>query len=317
MRVQEYSAYLNKILARNLFLRKQINALSIISIQYIIEKNHIGIESKCIFDFQDLWKDYSLKLRKCIYFLEQYCNGLLKEMELINKMIHIEVNDISVAPSSYAEEAIFNFDALILSTSAVIDYEERDYLATQFKKVKICTTYPDRKDIGLYWQLNILRNRIIHHTGGRFANNNEECQRFLDFSSMIQIIRVTHGNLSLRSTQIDVYKEDVKCILSIAIKSGKNIFDVLFPNKSGKGLGKKHPTMIIPSKDIYFDHANAGINMIFQIQDFVCKLNQAFFDEFYYKIKQTEKLLNLCIVLNHCDQSYQYKIKDIFECNNG
>jgi len=74
--------------------------------------------------------------------------------------------------------------------------------------------------------------------------------------------------------------------------------------------------MVVPSKDIYFDHANAGINMISQIQDFVCKLNQAFFDEFCYKSKQTEKLLNLYVVLNHCDQSYQYQIKDIFECND-
>lgn len=317
MTVQGYSACLNKILTRNLFLRKQINALSIISIQYIVEKNPLGEECKCTFDFPDLWKDYSLKLKKCIYFLEQYCNGLLKEMELISDLIHVEVDDISVAPSPYAEEAIFNFDALILSTSAVIDYEERDYLATQFKKVKIGNIYPDRKDIGLYWQLNILRNRIIHHTGGRFANNKEECQRFLDFSSMIQIIRVTHGNVFLGSTQIDACNEDIKRVLSIAIKSGENVFDVLFPNKSGKGPGKKHPTMVVPSKDIYFDHANAGINMISQIQDFVCKLNQAFFDEFCYKSKQTEKLLNLCVGLNHCGQSYQYQIKDIFECNNG
>lgn len=317
MTVQEYSVCLNKILTRNLFLRKQINALSIISIQYIVEKNPIGEESKCTFDLPDLWKDYSLKLRKCIYFLEQYCNGLLKEMELISDLIHVEVDDTSVSPSPHAEEAIFNFDALILSTSAVIDYEVRDYLATQFKKVKIENIYPDRKDIGLYWQLNILRNRIIHHTGGRFANNKEECQRFLDFSSMIQMIRVTHGNVSLGSTQIDACKEDVKRVLSIAIKSGENVFDVLFPNKSGKGPGKKHPIMVVPSKDIYFDHANAGINMISQIQDFVCNLNQAFFDEFCYKSNQPEKLLNLCVGLNHCGQTYQYQIKDIFECNDG
>ena len=38
MTIQEYSACLNKILTRNLFLRKEINALSIIGIQYIVEK---------------------------------------------------------------------------------------------------------------------------------------------------------------------------------------------------------------------------------------------------------------------------------------
>ena len=38
MTVQEYSVCLNKILTRNLFLRKQISALSIISVQYIVEK---------------------------------------------------------------------------------------------------------------------------------------------------------------------------------------------------------------------------------------------------------------------------------------
>lgn len=210
MTVQDYNACLRKILNRNLFLRKQINALSIISVQYIVEKNPINEEHKCQFDLPDLWKDYSLKLKKCAYFLEHYCIGLLKEIEFQNDLIRVD--NISVSPSSYLEEAIFNFDAFILSTSSVIDYEGRNYLATQFKRVKIGDIYPNRKEIGLYWQLNILRNRIIHHTGGRFING-EECQRFLDFSSMVQMIRVTHGNISLGCTQIDVCKEDVKEVL--------------------------------------------------------------------------------------------------------
>lgn len=54
-------------------------------------------------------------------------------MELISNLIHVEDDDIWAAPSTYAEEAIFNFDALILSTSAVIDYEERAYYFTKIE----------------------------------------------------------------------------------------------------------------------------------------------------------------------------------------
>lgn len=313
MTVQEYRAYLCKILDRNFFLRKQINALSIIENLYIIEKSPVDEEHLCHFDLQYLWRDYSLKLKKCIYFLEHYCDGLLKEIDCQGNLI--QADDVLIPPSDYLEGAIFNFDALILAASAVINYEERDYLVTQFKKAKIDNIYPSKKEIGLYWQLNILRNRIIHHTGGRFKNDGE-CKRFLDFSSMVQIIRVVHGKIFLDCTQIDVCKEDVKNVLLIAIRSENNVFDELFPYKSGKGHEKKHPTMVVPNKDIYFDHTDAGIKIISQIQDFVCKLNQAFFDEFCYKSGQAGFFSNLCVGLNHSSESDQYQVKDVFECDN-
>lgn len=292
MTVQEYRVCLCKILDENIFLRKQINTLSIIENLYIIEKSPINEEYICQFDLQDLWRDYSVKLKKCIYFLENYCSRLLKEIDYQDYLI--QADDISVPPSVYLEEAIFNFDALILAVSAVIDNEEKDYLKNQFRKAKISDIYPSKKETGLYWQLNILRNRIIHHTGGRYINDGE-CKRFLDFSSMVQMIRIVHGNISLCCTQIDVDKDDVKEVLSKAIQTGNNIFDELFPNKSGKGPRKKHPIMVIPNKDIYFDHTDAGVKMISQIQDFVCKLNQAFFDEFCYKSEQAGLLSNLCV----------------------
>ena len=289
-------------------MRKQMNALSIISIQYIIERNPIGEEYKCKYDLPDLWREYELKLKKCIYFLEHYCNELIKELDFHRDPL--QSNDISVSPTIHLEEAIFNFDAFVLSTATIMDYEERDYLIAQFKKARINDIYPNKEEIGLYWQLNLLRNRIIHHTGGRFMNT-KECNRFLDFSSMVSIIRVVHGSLLLVCTQIDACKEAVKEVLPAAIQTGENVFDVLFPTKSGKGHGKTHPIMIMPNKDIYFDHADTGVNMISKIQDFVSKLNQAFFEEFCWKSGQKEYFLNLCVGFGYNDDHYQYQVKDV------
>lgn len=312
MTVQEYRAFLEKILSRNLFLRKQINALSIMSIQYTIGKSPIGEEYKCTYDLPDLWREYALKLKRCVYFLENYCSELRKELDFQNDLL--QSDNISVSPTTHLEEAIFNFDALVLSTSAIIDSEEKDYLVKQFKKARINNIYPNKEEIGLHWQLNILRNRIVHHTGGRFMNT-KECQRFLEFSSMASMIRVVHGNLSLSCTQIDVCKEAVKEVLPAAIHTGKNVFDILFPSKSGKGHGKTHPIMIMPNKDIYFDHADAGVNMVSKIQDFICKLDQAFFEEFCWKSMQEEYFSNLCVEFSYNEYFCQYQAKDVFECN--
>lgn len=229
-------------------------------------------------------------------------------------------NGVCVTSGPYLEEAIFNFDSFILSISSIMEYEERDYLATQLKRVNIYDIYPNKGEIGLYLQVNIIRNRIIHHTGGRYING-KECSRFLDFSSSVKIIRVQNGNISLKCTQIDVYKDEMKKAMpkarKIAKRAKKPVFDVLFPSKSGKGHGKKHPTMVIPDKDIYFDHADTGIKIVPQIQEFLRKLNQVFFEEFYRRSEKKEELLKLCTVFCDDKGSFQYQIKNVFECEEN
>lgn len=318
MTVQEYKGNLNQALDKCLLLKEQINALSLMGNLYTVEKNPVGVEQLCKYDLPELWGEYTLKFKKCVYFLEHYCQGILNELDLQGDRLH--GNNIFISPGSYLEEAIFNFDSFILATSVIMEYEERDYLAAHFKKADINSIYPQRDEIGLNLQVNILRNRIVHHTGGRYING-KECSRFVDFSSNVQMIRVQNENISLQCTQIDVYKDGMQKVLPAAIQIATEqkvtVFDILFPSKSGKGHGKRHPTMVIPDKDIYFDHADTGIKIVPQIQEFLRKLNQVFFEEFYRRSEKKEELLNVCTVFCDDKGSFQYQIKNIFECEEN
>lgn len=318
MTFQKYKEKLNEALDTCLLLKKQINTLSLMGNLYTIEKSPVGVEQLCKYDLPELWGEYTLKFKKCVYFLEHYCQGILNELDSKGDILY--ENGVCVTPGPYLEEAIFNFDSFILSISTIMEYEERDYLVSQLKRVNIYDIYPNRGEIGLYLQINIIRNRIIHHTGGRYING-KECSRFLDFSSNVQMIRVQNENISLQCTQIDIYKDEMQKVLSAAIQiAGEQevtVFDILFPSKSGKGHGKRHPTMIFPNKDIYFDHADAGIKIIPQIQEFLRKLNQVFFEEFYRRSEKKEELLNICTVFSDDKGSFQYQIKSVFECEEN
>lgn len=239
MTVQEYKENLNQSLYVCLILKKQIHALSLMGNLYTIEKTPVGVEQVCKFDLPELWGEYTLKFRKCVYFLERYCQGILNELDL--KGDALQGNDGFISPGSYLEEAIFNFDSFILAISAIMEYEERDYLSAQLKKADINSIYPKRDKIGLHLQIKILRNTIIHHTGGRYINNSE-CSRFLDFSSKVSMIEISNGNISLRCTQIDIYKEEMQQILPTAIEMVKQqketVFDILFSSKAEKDMKK-------------------------------------------------------------------------------
>ena len=132
MTLQEYKHRLNQILDTCILLKKQINALSLLSFNYIAEKNSDGMEHIITYDLPELWDDYSFKLKKCVYFLEQYCHGILNELEHIPP----REGDIGVAAGPYLEEAIFNFDAFVLSASG---FHVSQFLWTGFSTY--CFTY--------------------------------------------------------------------------------------------------------------------------------------------------------------------------------
>ena len=315
MTVDEYLEKLNKLAERTITLKWQIELLNALKMKYTLEKYTVGQEYLCVYDIGELWDEYSVKLRKCLYFLEKYCTGMKNEI-----LIHAEPlknNDVGICPSRNMEEAIFNFDAFILSACAVIDNEEKDYLAAYLKQTDIKPFYPDKREIGLYWQLNLLRNRIIHHTGGRYINS-EVCQRYFDFSSHVRMIRIANGHLYLECTQIDIHTSPtVQEVIQREIDndSRKNIFDELFPDRKGKGKNKKYPVMIVPNEKIYFDHAYGGQWVAGTVQDFMHKMTQAFFTELCSVIKDKSSILELGICVLENGEQIQIRAKELFACD--
>lgn len=314
MTVKEYLERLDRIEERTIALRYRIELLCALKNKYVFEKYRIGEEYLCTYDIAELWDEYSVKLRKCIYFLTKYYTGMRNEIAIHAEQLNGNDN-ICISPSRNMEEAIFNFDAFILSACAVIDNEEKDYLAAYLKNTDVKSFYPSRKEIGLYWQLNLLRNRIVHHTGGRYINS-ELCQRYFDFSSHVRTIRIRDGHLYLECTQIDIHtSKTVQEVIKREIENNNrnNIFDELFPERKGKGKGKKNPVIILPNENIYFDHAYGGQWVAGAIQDFIFKIIQAFFVEFCSVIKNKSSIPELGIRFIENGQWFQIQIKDFFD----
>ena len=313
MTVREYLTKLEILEDRTITLKLQLELLSVIKSRYTFEKYSVGQEYLCTYDIEELWEEFSVKLRKCLYFLGKYCAGMRNEILLYAEPL--KSNDVGLCPSRNMEEAIFNFDAFILSACSVIDNEEKDYLAAYLKKTDVKPFYPNKREIGLYWQLNLLRNRIVHHTGGRYINS-EFCQRYFDFSSHVRMIRVVNGHLYLECTQIDIHTSaSVQEVIKKEIEndSKNNIFDELFPDKKAKGKNKKHPVMIMPNEKIYFDHVYGGQWVAGAVQDFMHKIIEAFFVEFHSLIKDRSSIpeLGICIVEN--GKQCQVRVKDLFQ----
>lgn len=316
MTVNEYLEKLNKLEERTMTLKLQLELLGTLKTKYTFEKYAVGQEYLCTYDIGELWDEYSVKLRKCLFFLEKYYAGMRNEI-----LIHAEMlkrDDIGTCPSRNMEEAIFYFDAFILSACAVIDNEEKDYLAAYLKETDIKSFYPSKKEIGLYWQLNLLRNRIVHHTGGRYIDS-ETSQRYFDFSSHVRMIRVVNGHLYLQCTQIDIHTSlTVREAIQRRIDGNErgNIFNELFPKGKAEGNGESAPVMIMPSEQIYFDHVYGGQWVAGTVQDFIYKMIQAFFSEFCGVIEDKNSIPELGICVEDNGAHIQVKVKDIF-ANDG
>ncbi|MBP3510053.1 hypothetical protein [Oscillibacter sp.] len=135
MTVKEYLERLDRIEERTIALRYRIELLCALKNKYVFEKYRIGEEYLCTYDIAELWDEYSVKLRKCIYFLAKYYTGMRNEIAIHAEQLNGNDN-ICISPSRNMEEAIFNFDAFILSACAVIDNEEKDYLAAYLRQYR-------------------------------------------------------------------------------------------------------------------------------------------------------------------------------------
>jgi len=317
MRFNEYINALKDLQKMNQHIKRQLCCLQSLQWVYTCEKFQVGVEHRATYDLPELLEEYSWKVNKCHYFLGKYIDGVLQELAFHKNHMESMPNteNIFMGKTASLDEAVYNFDAFVLAASTLLEGASIDYMATYLKKTPIAQYYPKKQEIGLYWQLNLLRNRIIHHTGGRY-DNGEICRRFFDFSSRINGIRLNNNNIQLECTQIDVYRSpevqrEIVRVLSTGDES--NVFDCLFPDKAGKGRGKKNPDMLYPGVVLYFEHASSGVRFISEIQQFILKMNEAFFVEFAHKIKNKTSILELSTMHYENGAEVKCQVKELFD----
>lgn len=287
-------------------LSKQINILNIIGFEKY--KNQTD-EEVVRYDSNKLFDDFSFKISKIIFFLKKY---LTLFNEIVSKDELLKQNNISICPDKRYEELTFYFDAFIASVSVVFESEQKQILSKYLNAKAIEKIYPSRNQFGIWWQIYMLRNRILHTTETRYDRNTNKCSRYMEFSSKILMVQIKDNEISLLSTLIDIYKdENIKKAIDISIKNRDyNPFDLLFPHKSAKGKGKSEPTVLYISNDIYFDYIISGTKLIDEVLKILELINQEFLIEFSNYYSDKEKLYEIKTCYGNFDDTYT--INDVF-----
>lgn len=265
------------------------------------------------YEIENVINEFLYKENKTIFLIGKFLICYLKILNTTSKLF-LEKN-ICFPPDSRYQELTYYFDSFISSFSVIIEPEQKELLKQYFNKDIIDKKYPSKQNIGIYWQINMLRNRILHFTSRRYDYTNKACYCYENFSSEIKMINIDQeGNISIPSTLIDIYSDKkIEMAINKSISDGSNVFDNLFPNKTPKGYSKKKPFICHISNDIFFDYTNSLINLLSEIENFFDDINSIFIKKLstYYDDMNDLKNSKTSILLE--GKEILYSVNDIFD----
>ena len=260
---------------------------------------------------EEVIKQFLYKEQELIYFVQQFLSNLGKSVYRPSGVPHAgtffqPLNNLFP----------YYFDSLIAQFYSMIETEQRIQIEYYFNNSKTISFYPNRNKFGLWWEIYMLRNRVVHYTEPRYTVRNDRCFLYQNFSSACRMVRIdNNSNISLSTTLIDIYKnDDVKKSIEAQIisKERGNPFDVLFPLKTPKGYGKKNPMVLYIGTDIYFDYVQSGSRLLEEIKVFLNKINDIFFQYLYVQLKNQNEINDRNIALFIDEKVKTMKISELF-----
>lgn len=242
-----------------------IKELEVLSVQYTIKKNGIGEEHLAKYDISEAWKDYLFVLNGILYRWDNCFELLLQIKDEVKKLSNSFNENMIMSRSPTCDKLSYEFENLIVSFPKLNEEPTIINLTrvmSEENQKKLKDNCFNKEDIdGLYWQLNLLRNRFAHSTPGYYSSNTTIAQRYMSISSRIFNVEVKNTQLSLKTTLINLSKNDyIKTVIKEVIiekKYGKDeskrpIMDLLFSTKPC-GKNKNNPNMVFINNLGFFD----------------------------------------------------------------
>ena len=291
---------------------------SLFSISYVIN-SEVGIETRAKYSVKDVWETYSFYIRKVLYRMNDVIISLKYVLNLLNKIPPVSNTDakISFPLGEDCYSLFYDFEDLMISFTRLYD---KDYIsdivnylsksgASEFRSY-----LPDVNDVnGLYWKVNLLRNRSAH-PGFGFYNSDETYEsneRFIDLSSKAWGLVDDKGNISIESMLIDLDKNPIiKRIISDEIKNNRrvNLNKLLFPKKYSLEKGDTFLQFPVFGK---FDYCDSLFPLLNSMLDFIESEMLVFMKEIdFSKFKDAQNLSVL-----YKDEKIELKNIYNFECN--
>lgn len=293
-------------------LKFKIEAINFAIMNHNIE-NYGEDEVQVVFEENRVIEEYLYKEKELIYFISQFLNSILESIYRPGDAPSPKT-DIEFPP--FNNTFSYYFDSLITQLYLIFESDQRVQLQHYFNNDKIIPFYPNRDCFGLWWEVYMLRNRVVHYTKNRYVPKKEKCACYETFSSRCNIIRIDkNGNIFFNTTLIDIYKDkyiENKIKESIASEDNTNPFELLFPQKSATGHNKKRPSVVSISDDINFDYASSGIRLLNEVNTFLNEINNMFFKYLYNQLKGKKDLINNSIALFIDGKEKIMSIKELY-----
>ncbi len=312
MLVDEFKNNISLLKEEYIKSRFRIEALYFLITNYYIEETG-GSEVLVRFDDISVIENYLYKQKEFIYFVFQFLSNISKSIPTSESLFQIK-EGMSFPPLN--DVFPYYFDSLIIQFSSIIELNQKNQLEHYLNNGNSFHFYPDRNQFGLWWEIYMLRNRMVHFTESRYSEQSKICSCYETFSSKCNMIKIdNHNHIFFASTLIDIYKSEyIKSKIEEAILSKERInpFDLLFPLKSPKGYGKNQPIVLHLSDDIYFDYASSGVRLLNEINTFLNKINNILFAHIYSRLKNKKNITNVNIVLYIDGEKLTMKVDELF-----
>ena len=245
-------------------LREEIE--NIIAAIFETKKEHnirYSAEHIVEYDIFSVWADY-------LYFLRGVLNRWDDCISLLKKILSDVSNMISEQGGSTAKVTLFcdsldkysyRFEDFIVSFARLgespMQNEIERHLSNALKKRLQANQYNKNDIEGLFWKINVLRNRAAHASEGAYTQYNGLSARWMSFSSKIQGVRYDEGHFIMNTMLIDLSKSAyIKNLIQKELIDGnsdKSVMELLFTQNSPKGHGKNKPQVLFPDGFPFFD----------------------------------------------------------------
>lgn len=249
--------------------RKQINNLinqiENLYCNYIIQKNGDGEEHLVRYDISEAWKDYLFVLNGILYRWDNCFKLLLQVKDEIKKISNSFNENMIMCGSPTCDKLSYEFENLIVSFYKINENPTIDnfsqVMSTYNSKKLQDNCYKDDSLTGLFWKINLLRNRFAHSTPGYYSDESNEAQRYMSISSRVFNIEIKDEKLYLKTSLINLDKneyvrkiiQDVKIDKKFGKKNAqKKIMDLIF-SKGTKDNNVKNHNMAFISNLGFFD----------------------------------------------------------------
>lgn len=226
----------------------------------------VGIEKQVFNDIDNVCNDYLFIVFGVLYRWDNCINYLKQILGNIDRFYSNICEGDTLGCDMNCNLLSYEFENLLVSfarlNEAPLIEEISRHISRKNEKKLRDNCYKKNDNEGLYWEINLLRNRAAHSTPGYYTVHKERAARYMSISSRIRGIIIKDGCRIFHTNLISYrYNEYIKKVVKDYIVDSKHgddmaktpLMDLLFESTKPTGRGKNNPQLLYISNLTWFD----------------------------------------------------------------